>query len=526
MADKIVGQEVIPSNAGIPVRYKDMGDTTYALVVSASGGGGGGGGAVTVADGADVTLGTIADAAVAAGAAGTLNAHARATSRDVGTLATNLPAKGQAAMAASMPVAIASDQGPITVTGTVTTSAAADVFVAATNVTAQNLNPTSGTPTANSVVSVTLSGQNLVTANISANTLGANTTVQITYDGLNWVSLAAYAIVTASPQTITASATIATGATGQYQWQVGGAKGFRLAANSATVSGTLTASLNASNAASPLLTSVSLALVGGGAAPAVISQVGGGSTAALITGTAAATTAADYSAVAWAAASGSGATIADAAGAVVSYDVNLTAFTAGSSTGLDVFMDISKDAGTTWDTIWQFEALTAAGHASSPALTMGGARRRLRWVNRGGAATTATVTATANRISIAPAKVMRQFFDRTAGLITNPTVGATTTGWINGTATAGAGYETGGASTISAEISVGTATTPGTYQLQVCSFNSTSSADWVGVGTATLAVASSSIRLNATGITERFFRVICTVAGTSQTGNYIALTAS
>ena len=44
-----------------------------------SGGGGGGGGAVTVADGADVTLGAIADAAAAAGGTGTLSAKLRET---------------------------------------------------------------------------------------------------------------------------------------------------------------------------------------------------------------------------------------------------------------------------------------------------------------------------------------------------------------------------------------------------------------------------------------------------------------
>lgn len=42
-----------------------------------SGGGGGGGGAVTVADGADVTIGALGDAAVAAGATGSVSAKLR-----------------------------------------------------------------------------------------------------------------------------------------------------------------------------------------------------------------------------------------------------------------------------------------------------------------------------------------------------------------------------------------------------------------------------------------------------------------
>ncbi len=548
MADKIVGREVNPNpNSGVPIRLKDMGDGTFAEVISTSGGGGGGGGAVTVAagavaagayvagslvDGADATQGLTTDAAVAAGAAGTESAKLRAISRDVGTIASGTPTVGQKAMSGSVPVAIASDQGAITVTGSVSTTAPTDIFVNATNVTAQNTVPVGpGAATANSTVSVTLTGgQNVVTANISANALGAAITVQVTTDGSNWVSYAQYATLSTSPQA-NYSSSIASGTTGQFQWYgLAGCKGFRLSANTATVSGTLTATLNASIGAAPMVTTVALQQVGT-ALLSTMNQAGGSAGAAVGVFQASATTATDYSAGAWAAASGSGATISDQAGAVCSFDVNLSTFTAGSSTGLDIFLDSSKDGGTTWDTHWQCEALTAAGHASIPALLIPGARRRMRWVNRGGAATTATVTATANRMSVSPAKPQRQFYDRTSTLIGVSagavSVGATTTGWINGTATAGAGYDTGGASSIAATIPVlSAATTAPTYQLQVCPFNSTNSNDWAGVGTAVLASTTTATRLTATGITERFFRVICTVAGSGVTGSYIALTAS
>jgi hypothetical protein len=56
--------------------------TTHGLVVSGSGGGGG---AVTIADGADVTLGAIADATVTAGSTGTVSGKLRQISSDIAT---------------------------------------------------------------------------------------------------------------------------------------------------------------------------------------------------------------------------------------------------------------------------------------------------------------------------------------------------------------------------------------------------------------------------------------------------------
>jgi hypothetical protein len=101
----------------------------------------GGGGAVTIADGADVTLGAIADAAVSGNNPGTVNAHLRGISTQLaGTIAvsaTQLPAAlvggrldtnigawlgsvaptvGQKVSASSLPVVIASDQTAFPVT--------------------------------------------------------------------------------------------------------------------------------------------------------------------------------------------------------------------------------------------------------------------------------------------------------------------------------------------------------------------------------------------------------------------------
>ena len=72
---------VIFSNSGTPTAVSDV----HPLPVTSSGGGG----AVTIADGADVTLGAIADASIAAGATGTISAKLRKLSADIATIVTN-----------------------------------------------------------------------------------------------------------------------------------------------------------------------------------------------------------------------------------------------------------------------------------------------------------------------------------------------------------------------------------------------------------------------------------------------------
>ena len=521
MADKIVGREVNPNpNSGVPIRLKDMSDGTFAEVVYASGsGGGGGGGAVTMAsgavasgayvagslaDGAIATLGTEADAAASSdtATASAMSYFKRFCARLTSLIALLPVSLGQKNMAGSLSIAIASDQGAVPVSGTVSTTAPTDIFVAATNITAQNTNPNSGTATANSTVSVTLTGgQNCVTANISANALGAVVTAQVTVDGTNWVAVSQNTTYSGSSPLVSYVSTITSGTTGQYQWfGLAGCKGFRLSANTATVSGTLTATLNASIAPGSQVVTMSLQQLGA-AAPATMTQTGGSAAVALGVFAAAATTTVDYNSVAWAATSGSGATIADSAGAVCSFDVNLSTFTAGSSTGLDIFLQWSPDGGTTWYDLWQCEALTAAGHVYIPPLLIPGGRRRMRWVNRTGAATTATVTVTANRLSVAPAKVQRQWFDRTAGVLSGTT--SSVTAW----------YDVAGCTSIAAFVPLGTASGPAQYQIQL-------SADGVNVlpgGAASAATASTTTAYVATaGLVARFARLAVTTAATSQ----------
>ena len=236
-------------------------------------------------------------------------------------------------------------------------------------------------------------------------------------------------------------------------------------------------------------------------------QANGSTNRALVAGIAGPTSNTDYSAQAWAASSGSGATISNANGLGVSvgYNIGVTSYTAGSSVGLWVFVQESMDNGTTWKDIWQSELITGVSNTYVPAIPVGG-RRRMRWININAtgaatAATTVTVTVTAMDGSGAAVR-QAQWFDRTNAV----TAGTAATG--NSSA-----YNIGGLKDFTAYIKAGTATTAAAFKVQF-SFNG---ADWFDVSSPVSLVASTvtPIPINA-GFVGRLARFVCTSAGSAQ----------
>jgi len=217
----------------------------------------------------------------------------------------------------------------------------------------------------------------------------------------------------------------------------------------------------------------------------------------------------DYSAQNVAAASGSLTVLVNSANApCLTFDVNLTAFTAGSSTGLDLYLQESPDNGTTYYDIWQVEALTATGRARIPALPVSG-RRRIRWVNRTGAATTATLTVTSMGTPAA-LPIQRQFFDRTSGVGSGTAVATTNS----------AAYDIAGCKQFTVVMQAGTATAVGSFQAQM----SMDGTNWYNASAATAigaTTANNTIIPITSGLTGRFIRVTCTAAGTTQVINAI-----
>jgi hypothetical protein len=277
-----------------------------------------------------------------------------------------------------------------------------------------------------------------------------------------------------------------------------------------------TVSLVATLGQGPILTSgvnsssVNLAQLGGSTPFTGVAGNGNANVALAVTSSSG-ISAQDYSAQSVAAASGS---LGTAAGGpslgTYTFDINLTAFTAGSSTGLDLYYQESPDNGTTWYDIWQCEALTAVGRVRIPQIPLAG-RRRIRWVNRGGAATTATLTVNYMASAVACPKQV-QFFDRTSGVGSGTAV-------LN---TNSAIYDIAGCRYVSIMLQQGTATSVASFQAQV----SSDGLNWMN--------ASPVVTINSTsagttplpvfrGFVGRYIRVTCTNAGSSQTMNAIQI---
>lgn len=296
---------------------------------------------------------------------------------------------------------------------------------------------------------------------------------------------------------------------------------FRARVSTPFAGGTVQATVTLSNVA-PVLTAQNV-VVGTsnlginvsqiGANSTIIGQANGSGGRSLGVGLVSAIANVDVSAGNWAAASGTLATVADnsGGGASTGFFVDVTAYSAGSSTGLDIFLQESLNSGTTWRDIWQVEAFTATGNAVIPPLPING-RRRFRWVNRTAAATTATVTITAMHTSAScPRQV--QFFDRTAGVGSGTATLSTAT----------PAYDVAG--TIpTVVVDAGTAGAVASFQVEMSLTGAANS--WYAASAAT-AISSTSanrtvIPLTA-GVRGRFLRVVVTAAGTSQLVNNVAI---
>lgn len=174
---------------------------------------------------------------------------------------------------------------------------------------------------------------------------------------------------------------------------------------------------------------------------------------------------------------------------------------------LDITLEETYDNGTTWTQVWAAPRITGISTLVIPPMLTGGLRR-WGWTI-GGGTPSLTFAITVNAVP-SPCPIIRQSFDRTAALLS---------GTLNATS---ASIIVAGCKAITAKVSLGAATTPGTYQIQL----SDDSAAWSNVGTATVGIASGVLTLIApVGVTANFARVICTSAATGQTGNYVAINA-
>lgn len=211
-----------------------------------------------------------------------------------------------------------------------------------------------------------------------------------------------------------------------------------------------------------------------------------------------------------AAASGNGSTLSLVAGPSVGYMFNVTAWNAGSSTGLDLFIEETYDiqnAVVGWSTIWHVEAITGTGVIRTPLLPVGG-RRRIRWAHRGGSATTASVQVFPMYMSGSCQRQV-QYFDRTAGVGSGTAV-------LN---TVSATYDIAGVNPI-VVMDCGTASAVASFQVEMSLTGAVNSWYSAGAAKAIDSLSANRTRLNIDqGVRGKFLRIVCTNAGTSQVIN-------
>ena len=222
-----------------------------------------------------------------------------------------------------------------------------------------------------------------------------------------------------------------------------------------------------------------------------------------------------------AAASGNLGLIADTTGSGTStgFTINLSALVRGSATGIYFALKEATDNGSAmFRTLWQSEALTAAGFCVIPALPIHG-RHRIDWYTTNNVAiTSGTVTVTANNLSGLTTR-QGQFFDRgpltLAGHVTSfspaSTLSLTTVNSGNTSATAGVVLEGLRQLKIALHVAsqTGTTTTPPVLTLQV----SDDYVNWASTDvTLTGPLVAGTVAAFIPGIAARYARLVTTTA--------------
>jgi hypothetical protein len=205
-------------------------------------------------------------------------------------------------------------------------------------------------------------------------------------------------------------------------------------------------------------------------------------------------------------ATGNSGTISVPTGGAIAGHIIVSA-ASGTTPTLDITLEESYDNGTTWVQIWAAPRFTASGNTPIPAMEVYAVRRWV-WTLTG---TSPSFTFAINTTQVAhDAALIRKLFDRTANV-------------LNGTiSTPTAALYIAGCLELVAKITITTAATPATYQLQLSDDN----VNWTNVGTATVAVVNSTIALiMPSGLLADYARVIVTSAGTTQVGTVVSIQA-
>ena len=196
--------------------------------------------------------------------------------------------------------------------------------------------------------------------------------------------------------------------------------------------------------------------------------------------------------------------IADVASAAITATTTTSALTPTFGCSYVVNVQESDDSGTNWFTVYSFPRITATGIYRSPKLAFNG--NRVRYVQTVGG-TTPSFTRAINRLQCSDfVGSTRQLIDRSIVLTT-----------LN---SATPSLNTQNCSKAQLAINIGAATTPPTLQLEGSDDNG---ATWYLIGTALVAVASSTVQTTIANVNSQLIRARVSVAGSTVTAGYVLI---
>jgi len=180
----------------------------------------------------------------------------------------------------------------------------------------------------------------------------------------------------------------------------------------------------------------------------------------------------------------------------------------GTNPTMDFRVQESFDGGTNWETLYDFQRITAIGSYNSPILRATG--RNIRYVRTvGGTTPSFTNTVVRNVLPFIQAEPQKRLIDRS--LATTQTLNAVTPTLFQGAA-----------NNVQLVVNAGTITTTApAFQLEGSEDNSV----WYSIGSPLTAVASSTVEVTASSKSATYTRVRVSTAGSGATIGYVSLKA-
>lgn len=269
----------------------------------------------------------------------------------------------------------------------------------------------------------------------------------------------------------------------------------------------------------------------GGAAPNV-SVANGSANRSLSTSQATAVAQVDVNAAAFAGAGRVNGTViasAQGGGAVISAEVNVSALTLGTATGIVLVLQESR-GGSNFTDIWTSRIITATGIVSVPPIAVGG-RRRWAVHSIGGTSTTVTVTVNTNELPTGTYPLVRSFRDAFAAtnpfatVFNNAALAASTLVLTTGNSTT-TPFLVEGCKQITAFMTLtgGVPTTQPVLTLEL----SMDGTNWWATGTTLTATGAGVVMASLSGATAKFARLRVSTAsagGTAYTLGEIGIEA-